>query len=91
MNINISLSEAENMALSFVASSAQEWAENAVKERCRVAIDEIVRICVERCIETNAPIPGSKDEMVMLAFANGWVVAAADRPVSTPPVVEPAP
>ena len=81
MNINISLSEAENMALSFVASSAQEWAENAVRERCRIATDEIVRICVEKCFETNTPIPNSRDAIVLLAFSNGWVGAADNRQV----------
>lgn len=81
MNINISLSDAESMALSFVASSAQEWAENAVKERCRIAIDEIVRICVEKCLETNTPIPNSRDAIVLLAFSNQWVGAASNSQV----------
>jgi hypothetical protein len=81
MNINISLSDAESMALSFVASSAQEWAENAVKERCRIATDEIVRICVEKCLETNTPIPNSRDAIVLLAFSNQWVGAASNPQV----------
>jgi hypothetical protein len=69
----VTLSEAENMALSYVALSQQEWIDNAVHERCRVAIEEIVKICVEKCLETNTQIPNSKNEMVILAFEQDWV------------------
>ena len=74
----ITLTEAENSALGYVALSQQDWIDNAVHERCRVAIEEIVTITVEKCLETNTPIPGSKDAMVELAFSNDWVKAAAD-------------
>lgn len=81
----ITLSEAEDKALSYVAYSQQDWIDNAVHERCRIAIDEIVKITVEKCLETGTPIPGSKDEMVELAFQKGWVVPAKDRPTPVPP------
>lgn len=88
-NYTITLSEAEDKALSYVAYSQQDWIDNAVHERCRIAIDEIVKITVEKCLQTGTPIPGSKDEMVDLAFAQGWVVAAKDRPAPEPlPVTE---
>lgn len=80
----VTLSEAEDKALSYVAYSQQDWIDNAVHERCRIAIDEIVKICVEKCLETGTPIPGSKDEMVELAFQKGWVVPAKDRPTPAP-------
>ena len=69
----VTLSEAENMALSYVALSQQEWIDNAVHERCRVAIEEIVKICVEKCLVTITQIPTSKNEMVILAFEQDWV------------------
>jgi len=81
----ITLTDEENKALSFVAYSQQEWIDNAVHERCRVAIDEICQICIEKCLETGTQIPGSKDAMVNLAFQMGWVVAAKDRPIPPPP------
>ena len=40
----ITLSEAENKALGYVAVSQNDWIQNAVKERCRIAIEEIRRI-----------------------------------------------
>ena len=67
------------MLLSYAAFSQQDWIDNAVHERARIAIEEIVKITVEKCLETNTQIPGSKDEMVALAFAQGWVKSAADR------------
>jgi len=75
--ISIELTEAEQKALSVAAFSPQEWAENAVKNRARIAIDEIVQLCVAKCLETQTQIPNSKEEMVDLAILNGWVVIAA--------------
>jgi hypothetical protein len=79
MNYLITLSAAEDKALSYAAFSQQDWIDNAVHERCRIAIDEIAKICVEQCLANNIQIPGSKDAMVDLAFQNGWVLTAADR------------
>ena len=79
MNYTITLSAAEDKALSYVAMSQQDWIDNAVHDRCRVAIDEIAKICVEQCLANNIQIPGSKDAMVDLAFQNGWVITAAQR------------
>lgn len=79
MNYTITLTDTEDKALSYAAFSQQDWIDNAVHERCRIATDEIVQITVAKCLETNTPIPGSKDEMVALAFAQGWVKTAAER------------
>lgn len=79
MNYTITLSLAEDAALSYAALSQDEWIQNAVHERCRIAIEEIVQITVAKCLETGTQIPGSKDEMVELAFAQGWVKTAAQR------------
>ena len=75
----ITLTDAEDKALHVVAASAQEWIDNAVHERCRIAIEEIVTLTVQKCLETNTQIPGSKDAMVELAFEQGWVKTAAQR------------
>ena len=79
MNYTTTLTAAEDKALSYAAFSQQDWIDNAVHERCRIAIDEIVQVTVAKCLETGTQIPGSKDEMVDLAFAQGWVKTAADR------------
>jgi hypothetical protein len=79
MNYTVTLTTAEDKALSYAAFSQQDWIDNAVHERARIAIEEIVQITVQKCLESGTQIPGSKDEMVDLAFAQGWVKTAAQR------------
>jgi hypothetical protein len=71
----ITLSDAEDKALKVVAISAQDWIDNAVHERCRIAIDEIVNAEVQRKLAAGESITGSKDDIVMAAN----VESAADR------------
>ena len=78
-NYTITLTVAEDAALSYAALSQQDWIDNAVHERCRIAIEEIVALTVQKCLETNTQIPGSKDEMVLLCFEQGWVKTAVQR------------
>jgi hypothetical protein len=77
--ITITLTATQMKGLEYAALSPQDWIDNAVHERCRIAIDEIVQVTVAKCLETGTQIPGSRDEMVDLAFAQGWVKTAADR------------
>jgi hypothetical protein len=79
----INYTNAENLAMSYVAADVNDWIQNAAHERARIAIEEIVKICVEKCLETNTQIPGSKDAMVELAFEQGWVIAAVDKVIET--------
>jgi glycine cleavage system H lipoate-binding protein len=44
-----------------------------MKERARIAIDEIVKIAVDKFFEINESIPGSKDEIVSQAYSRGWI------------------
>lgn len=85
----VTLSEAQDKALSYAALSQQDWIDNAVHVRCNIAVDEIVKVCVEKCLETNTQIPGSKDAMVLLAFEQGWVLTGAQR--NEQPVPAPGP
>ena len=71
----ITLSDAEDKALHVVAMSAQDWINNAVHERCRIAIEEIVAAEVQRKLAAGEAITGSKDDIVMAAA----VESAAQR------------
>jgi len=77
-DITINLTETELKALSVAALSPQEWAKNAVKSRAQIAIDEIVQLCVAKCLEEQVQIPSSKEEIVDLAIAKGWVTVASE-------------
>lgn len=71
----ITLSDSQDKALSVVAVDQQEWIENAVYERCRIAIEEIVNAEVQRKLAAGETISGSKDDIVMAAD----VETAAER------------
>ncbi len=79
IDYTVTLTDTENKALSYAAFSQQDWIDNAVHERCRVATDEIVQITVRKCLETGTQIPATVPEIVDLGFQMGWVVPAADR------------
>ena len=63
----ITLSDAEDKALGYVAASQQDWIDNAVHERCRIAIDEIVNAEVQRKLAAGESITGSKEDIVLAA------------------------
>jgi len=71
----ITLTDAEDKALSVVALSQQEWIDNAVHNRCRIAIEEIVNAEVQRKLAAGEPITGSKEDIVLAA----QVETAAER------------
>lgn len=71
----ITLSDAQNKALGYVAASQQEWIENAVYVRCSKAIDEIVNAEIQRRLAAGETISGSKDDIVM----SSPIKSAADR------------
>jgi len=63
----ITLSDAEDKALGFVSFSQDAWIQNAVKERCRIAMEEIIAAEVQRLLSEGKPITGSKEDIVMAA------------------------
>ncbi|WP_288076464.1 hypothetical protein [Pseudomonas sp.] len=71
----ITLSDAENKALGVIALDQNDWIQNAVHERCRIAIEEIVAAEVQRKLAAGEPITGSKDDIVIAA----QIESAADR------------
>jgi hypothetical protein len=79
MDISITMTEAEAKALSYNHTDFNFYLSSIATGQTNLAVDEIAKICLEKCLETNTQIPGSKDVMVDLAFERGWVKAAADR------------
>lgn len=71
----ITLSEAEDKALSTVAFDQNEWIQNAVHARCAYAIDEIVQSEIQRKLALGEPITGTKEDIVLAAD----VETAAER------------
>ena len=76
----ITLSDAEDKALHSVAMSAQDWIDNAVHNRCRIAIEEIVGAEVERITASGGTISGTKEDIVNAAP----IQPLAERQVTAP-------
>jgi hypothetical protein len=76
MNYTITLTETEKAAMEYVAYDPQTWVENAMKERARIATEEIVALAVQKFLEANQTIPGSREEIVAAAYSNGWIQTA---------------
>jgi hypothetical protein len=51
--------------MQLIAYSPEEWSENAVKNRARIAIDEIVDEIVHEKIENGDHIQGTKEEILL--------------------------
>ena len=77
--ITIELTETQYKGLEHAALSPEDWAENAVTERARIANDEIVKITVDYCLDNDITVPATRDEIVAYAFDNDVVKTAAVR------------
>ena len=78
-DITVSLTDTENKGMEYVAVSVQDWADNALTNRARIAVDEIVKIYTDRALDEGVQIPATRDLIVADAFTRGWVKTAAQR------------
>lgn len=79
MDYTITLTDTEDKALAYAAASQQDWIDNVVHNRCRIAIDDIVKLAVDKFIAAGESMPGDRDQIVAIAFERGWVKTAAQR------------
>lgn len=77
MEINITLTDVEAKALAYVMLDIQEWTENAVKERARIAMEEIFQLEIQRMLSDKniSEIPADKETVVLQAN----ILSAAER------------
>ena len=78
-DITVSLTDTENKGMEYVAASVQDWADNALTNRARIAVDEIVKIYTDRALDEGVQIPATRELIVNDAFTRGWVKTAAQR------------
>lgn len=73
----VSLTDAELKALAYVAYSPQDWIDNVVHERCRIAMEEIFVMEVARMVTDPATtsIPADREQVVLDAN----ITSAAER------------
>ncbi len=76
-NITITLTDTQYKGLQYAALDPQDWAENAVTERARIANDEIVSMYTNRALDEGVAIPATRELIVADAFTRGWAKTAA--------------
>ena len=79
MDITITLTETEYKALEFAANSPQDWAENALKERARVAKDAIIEKLVAHCNANSIALEIGEAAQVQQAYNLNILQTAAER------------
>ena len=78
MDYTITLTEAEQKAMEYIAADVDEWITNAATNRARIAIDEICDLYVKHKLENNEAITvTNKFDMVLAAYEEGLVKTAA--------------
>ena len=82
-DITITLTDTQYKGLEYAALSPQDWADNAVTERCRIANDEIVQLTVQHCLDNGIQVPATREAIVAYAFDNDVVNTAANRQAQT--------
>ena len=78
-SITIELTNTELKCMEYAALSPQDWADNAVTNRARIAEDEIVAALVAHCNANEIAIATGKDAQIAQAFELGVVKTAAQR------------
>ena len=80
------LTDTENMAMEWCADSAKDWIDNALHNRARIAMDEIVSINVAHCNANGIAIGVGITAQVEQAYNLGIVTTAAARNAASPPI-----
>ena len=76
-DITVTLTDTENKALEYAAVSVQDWADNALTNRARIAKDEIIALLVAHCNANEVALAVGEDAQVTQAFDLGVVRTAA--------------
>lgn len=67
-NITVELSATQTKCLEYVAYSVQDWCDNAIHNRARIAQDEIIARLVEHCNANNIALAVGTDAQVAQAY-----------------------
>ena len=78
-DITVSLTDTENKCMEYAALSVQDWADNALTNRARIAKDEIISLLVAHCNANGITIATGEDAQVTQAFDLEVVKTAVAR------------
>ena len=79
--IKVKLTDTQVKCLEYAAYSVQEWCDNAIHTRAKIAQDEIIEQLVAHCNANDIQIATGADKQVAQAYELKLVVAAKDRKI----------
>jgi hypothetical protein len=68
-NITVALSDTQTKSLEYVAYSVQDWCDNAIHNRARIAQDEIISKLVAHCNANGVAIATGVDAQITQAYS----------------------
>ena len=83
-DITVSLTDTEIKCLEYAAAVPQDWADNALTNRARIAKDEIIAALVTHCNANSVAILTGEDAQVTQAFDLKVVQKASEVEVTKP-------
>mgnify|MGYP003121526363 CR=1 FL=1 len=75
----VTLTDTEDKAMTYCAVSTQDWVDNALKNRARIAKEEIIILNTAHCNANNIQIATGEDNQVTQAFDLKVVKTAKER------------
>ena len=76
--IKVTVSDTEVKCLEYAAYSVQDWCDNAIHNRARIAQEEIIAALVAHCNANSIAIATGSDAQVAQAYELGVVDTAAN-------------
>tara|TARA_B000000557_G_scaffold220274_1_gene188276 strand:- start:43 stop:321 length:279 start_codon:yes stop_codon:yes gene_type:complete len=83
VDITVKLTDTQNKCLEYAAASVQDWADNALHNRARIAQEEIIAALVAHCNANEVAMAVGVDAQVAQAFELGVVKTGAQRNADT--------
>ncbi len=77
--IKVTITDTQVKCLEYAAYSVQEWCDNAIHNRARVAQEEIITKLVAHCNANNIAIATGADNQVAQAYQLDVIKTAAQR------------
>ena len=78
-NITVALTDTQNKCMEYAAADVQDWADNALHNRARIAQDEIIAALVAHCNANEIALATGSDAQVAQAFELEVAKTAAQR------------
>jgi len=75
-NITVTITDTQNKCIEYSAYSVQEWCDNAIHERARIAQEEILSKLIAHCNANDIAIATGVDAQITQAYSLGVVDTA---------------